>query len=76
MDTLSGIGSISCSEIDRNIENLLIILNFVGSKKSDLTKSKKSKSKKLDLTKTNFVRINSYQIDFLTSKSKKAFIYL
>ena len=50
-----------------NIENLLTIVNMAKSKKPKLTKPKK-----LDLSnaKANF------EPDFLTSKVKKAFIYL
>ncbi len=43
-----------------------------------MTKSKKpklTKSKKSDLSKANFVKINS-RTDFLTCKAKKAFIHL
>ncbi len=49
---------------------MLTIANLAKSKKSKLTQSRKS-----DLSKANFAKVNS-RIDFLTPKAKKAFIYL
>lgn len=77
-DIFSGITRIDDSRIDKNIKNLLIIANLTKFKKSDLTKSKKPKlikSKKSDLSKFNFIKINS-ETDFLAFKTKKTFIYL
>ncbi len=56
--------------IGRSIKNLLTITNLAKSKKLKSTKSKKS-----DLPKASFVRVNS-ATDFLTHKAKKAFIHL
>lgn len=50
----------------KNINNLSITTNFAKSKKLNLTKSKKS----------NFAKTNFSKTDFLTSKTKKTFIYL
>ncbi len=62
--------SVSGAGVGGSFENLSTAAKSVKSKKSQLTKSKKS-----DLPKANFAKVNS-RTDFLTSKAKKAFIYL
>ena len=60
--------------VDGGNENLLTIIklkNLIKSKKLNLAKSKNEKMKRLD-----FIKANSFEIGFLTSKIKKAFIYL
>ncbi len=47
----------------------------VGTKSANSKKSKLTKSKNSDLLKANFARVNS-EMDFLTPKTKKAFIHL
>lgn len=80
MDILSGFGSVDSSDsIDKYIKNLSIVENLTKSKKSNLTKSKKSilaKYKISNLPKTNLLKVNFFETDFLTFKTKKAFIYL
>ncbi len=44
--------------------------------KNLLTVAKLTKSKKLDLPKANFAKVNCFGTDFLTFEAKKAFIYL
>ncbi len=67
-DAPSAVGGAGGGRVGGSFENL--------STAAKLAKFKKSiKSKRLDLPKANFARINS-GIDFLTTKAKKAFIYL
>ncbi len=56
--------------VGKNIKNLSTVINLAKFKKSDLIKLKK-----LDLPKTNSTKVN-FRTDFLTSRAKKAFIYL
>ncbi len=49
--------------VGRSIKNLSIV-------------AKLAKSKKSDLLKANFIKINSFGTDFLTLKAKKTFIHL
>ncbi len=59
-DVLGAVGRVDSS---RNIKNLSTV--------TKLTKSKKS-----DLPKASFTKVNFFSTDFLTLKAKKAFIYL
>ena len=51
---------VDCSRIGTSIKNLSIVV----------------KSKKSNLTKAEFAKVNSSKTDFLTFKAKKVFIYL
>ncbi len=54
--------SAGSNRVDKSIKNLSIV-------------AKSTKSKKLDLPKANFVKVNS-RTDFLTHEAKKIFIHL
>ena len=63
-NVLNGVSSASDADgIDGSIKNLSTVV-------------KSTKSKKSDLLKANFVKVNSSGTGFLTCKAKKAFIYL
>ncbi len=67
-----GADSAGDGRVSRSIKNLSIARKSAKSKKPKLTKPKKS-----DLIKAqNFIRTNSFGIDFLTSEAKKVFILL
>lgn len=69
-DILSGIGNdSSIGNNNKSIKNPLIIINLLKSKKSDLTNSKKSNLSKYFIN-------NTFGIDFLTPRAKKADIHL
>ncbi len=69
-DIPSPVGGAGGGGFGRSFEKLSTAIKSAKSKKSNLTKPKKS-----DLPKANFARVNS-GTDFLTSEEKKAFIRL
>ncbi len=65
-DAPGAVGGGDGEKIDGSIENLSTIAKLAKSKKPKLTKTKKS----------DFVKTNSFETDFLTPEAKKAFIHL
>ncbi len=65
-------GTSGADGVGKSIKNLSSATKSAKSKKPKLTKPKKS-----DLIKVKvFAKTNFFRMDFLTLKSKKAFIYL
>ncbi len=59
------------SKVGKYIKNLSTIANLTRSKSLKLTKSKK-----LDLLRANFTKVNFSKTDFLTLEANKAFLHL